>query len=306
MFFQHCRFAENELEAKARKAGVFDHPDNIGAARECFVKEFLKDNLPAKTQLWTGEIIDHTMNYEDKHRRKQVDVAIARDDVPAFRIGGDKYLMPCEAVLATVEVKSRLSKEHFFAALDAIQHWRKLHRLPALGFRTFYPNIPDRILNYIFAFDGPTAETLSKYMEEYARTRGVSPLVLFDLCIVLRRFSIAPNNKSLFREFPSGAYICLERQQDNLACFLAALFFGALAGISSPPTLDGYFMGRDPAPDRIATINFDVGGIVRMATGTVPPPTPVPPVGPLAEYLQNFTIETSYTPQLGDQDKRGG
>jgi hypothetical protein len=292
MILQHCRLVENELEAKAKKAGVFDHPDNLGAARECFVREFLKDNLPAKTQLWTGEIIDHTINFEDTERRKQVDVAIARDDVPAFRIGGDKYLMPCEAVLATVEVKSRLTKAHFFNALDAIQHWRKLRRLPTSGFALVRPNFPNRILNYIFAFDGPTIDTLAKYMEEYARSRGVSPLNLFDLCIVLRRFTIAPNNETVLTKFREGAYAWLEQKQDNLAALMAALFTGACAFTSTPPEIGGYFAGRPPSPDRVGSLDFTAEGLIQMATGAALVPPPAPPPGPQTVLIENTFVET--------------
>jgi len=267
---QHCRLLEDELEAQARKAGIFTHPDNIGGARECFVKGFLQDNLPPKLRLWTGEIIDHTVTPQSTERRKQVDVAIARDDVPAFRIGGDKYLMPCEAVLATVEVKSNLSKDHFFNALDAIRAWRTLQRLPSVGFKMVQSNIPDRILNYIFAFQGPTVETLIRYMEEYTQFRGVLPNNLFDLCVVLRRFTIVPNNASVFVKAPEGDYAWLEQKQDNLASFLAALFNSACMLMSSPPNLAGYFVGRQPNPERGGTVSITEGGILSALTGTFP------------------------------------
>src|SRR4051812_11241087 len=114
MIIQHCRLLEDELMAQANKASIFDHGDNIGGAREAFINGFLRDNLPARLQLWTGEIIDRTVTPANTERRKQVDIAIARDDVSVFHIGGGKRLMPCEAVLSTIEVKSTMTKEHFF------------------------------------------------------------------------------------------------------------------------------------------------------------------------------------------------
>lgn len=84
MIQQYCRRLDDELEARAKKVGVFDHPDNLGGARECFVGELLRHNMPAKLKLWTGEIIDHTVTPENDERGRQVDVTVARDDIPAF------------------------------------------------------------------------------------------------------------------------------------------------------------------------------------------------------------------------------
>ena len=292
MIQQHCRLLEDELEAQGKKAGVFDHPDNLGGARECFVKGFLQDNLPPRFKLWTGEIIDHTVKPSDTTRRRQVDVAIVRDDVPAFRIGGDKYLLPCEAVLATVEVKSMLNKDHFFKSLDAIQHWRTLRQLPFAGFAMVHPAIPKRPLNLIFAYQGATLETIIKYMDEYASERGVLGDDLFDMCVVLRRFTMAANRGFPFHKQPMGDYVWLEQKKDNLASLLALLFNTACAFISSPPSLGGYFTGRAMNPDKTGTIKMgETGFIAGQRMSQFVSPASVAPTAATGEPItSSFTV----------------
>ena len=100
--------------------------------------------------------------------------------------------------------------------------------------------------------------------------RGVLPNNLFDLCVVLRRFTIVPNNASVFVKAPEGDYAWLEQKQDNLASFLAALFNSACMLMSSPPNLAGYFVGRQPNPERGGTVSITEGGILSALTGTFP------------------------------------
>jgi hypothetical protein len=256
VFQEYCRQMEVVLAAQAKAAGIFDHPDNIGRARECFVNDFLKNNLPPTFKIWTGEIIDHTVTPANQKRRRQVDLAVTRSDVPVLSLG-DSALMPCEAVLATIEVKSQLNKQHFFNALTAIQAWREMERLPFTGLQKKYT--PERIMNFIFAFQGPTVETLYKHMVKYSAKHNVPFDGLFDICIILGHSTIAANN-GLVLSNPHAdphdhPYIFVEQRQDNLFLFLHALFFYA-GQFSTPPNLTGYFVGR--------SLNYERNGRLPM------------------------------------------
>ena len=219
MFQEHCRRMEKVLATQAEAAGIFDHPDNIGEAREVFMNHFLKNNLPPHLRLWTGEIIDHTVTPTNQKRRHQVDLAVARDDVPVFRVDEDAAaLMPCEAVLATIEVKSQLTKEHAFSAFRAIQAWRAMERSGGAGIALVRAP-PSRIINYIFAFKGPTIETLAAYMREFSDKNAVPLGHLFDVCVVLNRGTIIVNDGSVLVKQGEHSCLWLEQDQDNLFLF---------------------------------------------------------------------------------------
>jgi hypothetical protein len=248
MFQEHCRRMERVLESQAMAAGIFDHPDNIGGARELLVSQFLKNNLPPHLRLWTGEIIDHTVTPANQERRHQVDLAVARDDVPVFLVDENgPALMPCEAVLATIEVKSRLTKQHAFGAFKAIQAWRGMDRTPFVGISS--GNTPrDRIVNYIFAFAGPTIQTLIAYMQEFSQVNGVPLGSLFDVCVVLKQNIIFVNDGVLIQEQGEHSHLWLDQEQDNLFMFMISLFRCASGFVSTPPNLERYFGTRRLQP----------------------------------------------------------
>lgn len=242
MLQEHCRRMEAVLIAQGTAAGIFDHPNNIGGAREVFVKNFLSLNIPPKYRIWDGEMIDHTVTPNDKTGRKQVDVAIARDDVFVFRTAEGSALMPCEAVLATLEVKSDLNKQHLLVALDAIQSFGKLQRTNPGGISSGSLLLPNKIFNYIFGFNGMTLLTLQQHMEEYSRSKPADICSLFDLCIVLRRFVVF--NRSMFPYLgyngPDANYVWFEQEKDNLFFLLASLVQSCCSFIAVPPDLSRY------------------------------------------------------------------
>ena len=254
MFQEHCRRMERVLEAQAVAAGIFDHPDNIGDARELFVNEFLKNNLAPHLRFWTGEIIDHTVTPTNQARRHQVDLAVARDDVPVFLVGEKAAaLMPCEAVLATVEVKSQLTKAHAFSAFKAIQAWRKMDR-KAFSLMTS-GRMRDRIVNYIFAFKGPSVQTLTSYMEEFAEQNAVPLSSLFDVCMVLKQNIVLANDGTVTPQQNGHDYLWFEQEQDNLFLFMVSLFRCATGFLSTPPELGRYFDQRQLQPKKAGVLN---------------------------------------------------
>lgn len=245
MFQEHCRRMEKVLVTQAEAAGIFDHPDNIGAAREVFVKHFLKSNLPPHLQLWTGEIVDHTVTPNNQDRRHQVDLAIARDDVPVFRVDENAAaLMPCEAVLATIEVKSQLTKEHALRAFRAVQAWRAMERSGGGGI-ALGRTLPSQIINYIFAFKGPTIETLALYMQEFSDANAVQIGNLFDACLVLNRGVVCVNDSTVFPKQNEHTFLWFEQERDNLFVLMVSLLRAASGFLTTPPVLDRYFGNRE-------------------------------------------------------------
>jgi hypothetical protein len=257
---------ESVLVTQAEAAGIFDHPDNIGDARELFVNQFLKNNLPPHLRLWTGEIIDHTVTPTNQERRHQVDVAVARDDVPVFLVGErSAALMPCEAVLATIEVKSQLTKQHAFGAFRAIQAWRAMERTAGSSI-ALVKAPPNRIINYVFAYAGPTVATLVTYMREFSEKNAVPLGNLFDACVVLNRGAIIVNDGAALEKQGEHTYLWLEQKQDNLLLLMASVFQAATGFLSTPPALNRYLAGRPLQPTQSGFVDGMEGLTFRFDT----------------------------------------
>jgi hypothetical protein len=82
---------------------TFNHPTNLGNAREHFIAEILSRFLPSSIIVGSGEITDGNM------RSGQQDIIIYRSDFPVLTGFGSVNTYLIEGVIATIEVKSDLS-----------------------------------------------------------------------------------------------------------------------------------------------------------------------------------------------------
>lgn len=115
--------AEDELTAAFRKAEAsFKHMGDRGDARESAVRSFLTDQLPARFAVSAGEVMDAAGNMSG-----QTDVTIydRLNTRPLFTTNG-VALLPAEALLATVEVKSKLDKSETDKAVGGMVKLRGL------------------------------------------------------------------------------------------------------------------------------------------------------------------------------------
>lgn len=110
------RYISDVLSAESELAGAFlTHNGEKGSAREALVRQVLNRFLPSQYEVGTGEIVDHL-----GRRSKQVDIVVARRDMPALLLpsGAKVYLL--ESVLATIEVKSELNSATLVEGLDNV------------------------------------------------------------------------------------------------------------------------------------------------------------------------------------------
>lgn len=100
--------AETELWANFIKAAAFKNSGEKGTFREDGVAKFLREQLPGRYGVAKGELMDST-----GRRSGQVDIIIFDQTRAAPFLRGSKHaqwILPVEAALATVEVKSRLTR----------------------------------------------------------------------------------------------------------------------------------------------------------------------------------------------------
>jgi len=167
---QHFEQSLERLKAFSQHARLAEHPDNLGLAREGFIKTFLRESLPSLIDFRSGEIIDHKDN-----RSGQIDIILQSSLSPRIHLFGDVQVSLADFVLGVIEVKSTLTTavvnkaSHLKSALDSFKKVKSLdrdHKITAnnkSGNKIDLPNTPC----FLFTYSGPKKDTLLIKLEEY-------------------------------------------------------------------------------------------------------------------------------------------
>lgn len=146
-YFDH---ASQELYSKIAQAKVYitRHNPTTGALAEAVLRQFLKDHLPEAVSVEQGFIIDSAGGLS-----KQCDILIydSHRYAPFYRVGG-VVVVPAEAVIAIIEVKTSINRAGFHEVIRYFQSFQSL-RLEA---RT-----------YLFMFNAPTLGTVSRHFHSF-------------------------------------------------------------------------------------------------------------------------------------------
>lgn len=179
---------------------AFQHSLTKGEEREVPIINFLNNNLPETYNIVKGEIVDLKGT-----SGPQLDVMIYDKirNIPFYI--GDNYILPAEALLSSIEVKSKLTQEEIRKIL---RNADKLKSLKPFGKnldkvkrgRDIDDNINCRYYHCVFAYD--TDLSKKNWLEnEYqrvvrvAKEENIDPS-LVDRFIVLKRGLINPTNQS--------------------------------------------------------------------------------------------------------------
>jgi hypothetical protein len=188
---------------------AFKHSGTKGTTREGDLRSFLAKQLPARFAIATGEAIDIRGS-----RTPQIDVMIYdRLEIGPFFVTETDALLPAEALLATIEVKSVLDKgavEQFAAGTRAV------HLLRPYGKRFAFPRSggahndgTPRVQSSLFAFESDLAET-NWATKEMVRTRAAARaercrVEAMDRLVVLGRGLILPGEGQALPTSEMGA-----------------------------------------------------------------------------------------------------
>jgi hypothetical protein len=103
---------EAVLHSEAQLSGLLAHGSTIGQAREFVVTRLLRTILPCTVHIGSGKVIDSNGVYS-----RQIDIVVYDPRFPLMRVdGGGLYFV--EGVLATMEVKSTITKEDLQISLE--------------------------------------------------------------------------------------------------------------------------------------------------------------------------------------------
>ncbi len=171
MLRAHFEAAERHLLQQRELSAHAGHPNTKGSPREEFVREFLRGHVGTRLGIGTGEIIDPASRTGD--RRHQIDVVIHRDEYPRLALGGEVSVFLAESVVATIEVKSTLSKQELQRAVIVARDIKQLGRGSGFsGLSAGY--LPPGILCYVVAYVGPAKmKTVRRWLEEIHAELGV-------------------------------------------------------------------------------------------------------------------------------------
>lgn len=128
-----------------RNTSQLDHPGEKGLLRELVVRRLLLSLLPPHFGVGTGIIVDAW-----ERQSRQTDLIIFdRRLLPSILVEESRGIFPMDAVLRTVEVKSRLSRNN---VEEAVQAASRLHPNNPEGLKMVtYGKLPGGRSNYPFA-----------------------------------------------------------------------------------------------------------------------------------------------------------
>jgi hypothetical protein len=113
--------ATRQLALDFQKATAITHSGERGSLREDSVRQFLSDRLPGGFAVKTGFAFDA----RDKQSR-QLDVLIYGTRNTPFLVAGEPALVPCESLLAAIEIKSVLDSDEVRDSLIVAESIRSL------------------------------------------------------------------------------------------------------------------------------------------------------------------------------------
>lgn len=198
--FKHVlKVAEDSLWSSFEQARVYGQGGDIGDSREDALVHFLRDRLPSRFAVVSGEVVDMNGNQSG-----QTDIIIYDSDLtaPLLAHGKGNVLLPAEALLATVEVKSKVTAGEITKSVNGI---KKIHALrpwdapyglvSGTNGSTTDPGLP-RILTTVFAYKSDLGQ-VNWASKELARLREACkdvnlPIPCVDRMVVLDRGLINP------------------------------------------------------------------------------------------------------------------
>ncbi len=177
--------AVTEFGTALLKTGSINHHGNRGSAREEELRRFFTERLPARFAVTEGEIVD-TMGAVGP----QLDLMFYDQGVDFALNAGASSILPAEAVLSTVEVKSVLSQQEISKSIVAAQKLRALQPfgrpLVGLDFAKAFPKSA-RYYHCLFAYQSDLTEDdwIEKEYHRFAQSCGDAHI--FDAVYVLGR-----------------------------------------------------------------------------------------------------------------------
>lgn len=201
-FESECRAMVHDRNAKK---SLFSNPADIGKAIEGVYREFLKQHVPAKSDILEGGYVFDVAG----RRSHQMDIIVHSGDSHRFRDTNGQACATLEGTVADIEVTSLLTKKKIDDELKKFAHIPPMAQFRGLGNRREFETNPD-IKEFwsdvpykaVIAFDGVNAVTaLDQINSFYAindhipTARRLNVLHMLDrYCIIKSDFDVRPDH----------------------------------------------------------------------------------------------------------------
>jgi len=171
MLKSHLDAVERHLLQISEIPANSGHTLHKGTPRESFIKEFLTNHISERVAIGSGEIID--ANSKAGEKRNQIDIVVYKRDYPKIVFGGGINGFLAESVVATIEVKSIVTKQELETAIKTARTIKALQRNIITSFSAGYQ--PPSILNFVVAYDGPASmQTILGWIKGIHSSLGVA------------------------------------------------------------------------------------------------------------------------------------
>lgn len=205
------RFAAalQQFGAALLETSAVTHTGTKGTKREDALRAFIKERLPTRYGVATGEVVD-----QFNTSSPQLDVLVF-DQTRNFSFSdGDGHVLPAEALIASIEVKSKLNAKEVEKSCIAARKLRALRPFKRglagrdIGSSAVQPNGPARYLHCIFGYDTDLSEnTWIKHEAARFRQYQKGDEHLIDWVYVLKRGVLNMNGNSGRLEDETGSAI---------------------------------------------------------------------------------------------------
>lgn len=247
MFKSHLNAIEAVLVAQSKIASSAGHPNLRGNPREWFIRNFLSNHLPSALGIGQGEIINSLSEPRPppKKYRPQVDIVVHREDFPKIHYGGDNTAFLHESVLATIEVKTKLTKKKLHDAFirSAINKALKYSDSGVQGI-VIGDRYPTNIVSYIVAYDGPKKlSTVQGWISSFREENKYEADQLPEMVIILGkgifwRILTFQGIRNIKYDPKKHTWISSQQNENNLF-----LMFVHMLSWMSPPQVRNYAEG---------------------------------------------------------------
>jgi hypothetical protein len=138
---------------------------------EAFAREFLLGHLGTRAAIGTGEIIDATSRAGGP--RNQIDLVVYKSEFPTIDLGGGLNAFCAESVIATIEVKSTLTKSGLEKTIKSSIAMKNLKRHFSSHELLTAPS--QDIVGFVVAYNGPSkAKTVLDWLTDLDNRLGVN------------------------------------------------------------------------------------------------------------------------------------
>jgi len=208
----------------------FTHRGLRGHSRESTLNEFLREYLPKKVGIGTGEIV----SVNGQVSAQQDVVLYDSINCPTLYNGGGIQIFPSEGVFSVISVKSTLDSTQLadcVSNISSVKQLPKTEYFPQGGvihdvtniYGAEYDHFPT--LGFVFAYDSINLETLKNNLEEINRQQSIPVDKRIDMICVLRK-GIIYNMRSgpIVQGTPSpDSVLCYSESEDSLLFFYLLL-----------------------------------------------------------------------------------